>query len=168
MTHLITAKMSGGKIHDWHVGADHGYVETDKTGVWITLSPYLVPLYTLVVFALYGVVQIFTDLHQLHVVHASALTLSFRWAWIFYFLTGATICFHVTFTMETLRTEQSDLRHNGEFFSMMIIFLGNLTVLCTLFVIASPTVGLHDVWNDAEGMMVWTWHSLKSAKLLAH
>jgi hypothetical protein len=157
LTHLITAKLSGGRIHDWHVAEDHGYVETDKTSVWITLSPYLVPLYTLVVFALYGVAGIFVKLHAQHLVPVSHWTLSFQWAWIFYFMAGVTMCFHATFTMEALATEQSDLRHNGEFFSMMIIFLGNLTVLCALFVVASPTVGFHDVWNDAEGMLLWAW-----------
>jgi hypothetical protein len=157
LTHVITAWMSGGKIHHWHVAEDHGYVETDKTSVWITLSPYMVPLYTLVVFAIYGVLQIFTNLHLPHEWNLGSWVLTFRWAWVFYFLAGATMCFHATFTMEVLATEQSDLRHNGEFFSMMIIFLGNLTVLCTLFVMASPTVGLHDIWNDAEGMILWAW-----------
>lgn len=157
LTHVITAWMSGGKIHHWHVAEDHGYVETDKTSVWITLSPYMVPLYTLAVFALYGVLQIFTNLHAPHEWHIGSWVLAFRWAWVFYFLAGATMCFHATFTLEVLATEQSDLRHNGEFFSMMIIFLGNLTVLCTLFVMASPTVGLHDIWNDAEGMVLWAW-----------
>lgn len=164
LTHLITAWLSGGKIHDWHVGSDHGYVETDKTGVLITLSPYMVPLYTLMLFALYGILQLFTDLHHAYVYPVGPFTIGFQWAWIFYLLAGLTMCFHATFTVEVLRTEQSDLRHNGEFFSMMIICLGNLTVLCVLLVIASPKIGPHDVWNGAERMLVWAWHSLKTLK----
>jgi hypothetical protein len=159
LTHVITAWLSGGKIHDWHVARDHGYVETDKTSVWITLSPYMVPLYTLVVFALYGVLEVFTNLHASHEWRVLSFPLSFQWAWIFYFMAGATMCFHATFTLEVLATEQSDLRHNGEFFSIMIIFLGNMLVLGTLFVVASPTVGPHDVWNDAEGIVLWAWRA---------
>src|SRR5580704_7595989 len=104
LTHLITAKLSGGRIHDWHVANDHGYVETDKTSVWITLSPYLVPLYTLVVFALYGVLEMFANLHAPHEWHLSSWTLTFQWAWIFYFMAGTTMCFHATFTLEVLAT----------------------------------------------------------------
>lgn len=158
-THLLTAKLSGGKIHDWEVGEHGGYVETDKTSAFITLSPYLLPLYTLIVFALYGLTALFADLHQPHEWHLFSWILSFKWAWVFYLLAGATWCFHLTFTIDILRTEQSDLLHNGEFFSIVVIFLGNLAILGTLFISASPTIGWKDVAHDAFNIVstVWRW-----------
>lgn len=158
VTHMITAKLSGGKIHDWDVTEDGGFVETDKTGTFITLSPYLIPLYTLIVFAAYGIAAIFTNLHEPHLWHFFSWGFVFKWAWLFYMLVGATWCFHMTFTLEILRTEQSDLLHNGEFFSIIVIFLGNLTLLGLLFIAASPTVGWRHVWGDARDMVLTVWH----------
>lgn len=152
-THLLTAKLSGGKIHGWEVGEHGGYVETDKTSALITLSPYLVPLYTLLVFAFYGLAGLFVDLHLAREWHLLSWELTFKWAWLFYLLAGATWFFHLTFTLEILGTEQSDLLHNGEFFSIVVIFLGNLAILGALFVFASPTVGWADVWRDAGSMV---------------
>ncbi len=157
-THLITARLSGGRIHDWHVSDEGGFVETDKTSAFITLSPYLVPLYTLLVFALYALVGAFTNLQEEHHWHILTLAVGFKWAWVFYFLVGATWCFHLTFTLEVLRTEQSDLLHNGEFFSMMVIFLGNLAILGVLFVAASPSLSWKMVWNDTLNLISAVWH----------
>ncbi len=157
-THLITARLSGGRIHDWHVSDEGGYVETDKTSTLITLSPYLVPLYTLLVFALYAVAGAFTNLHQEYQWHIFSLVIGFKWAWVFYFLAGVTWFFHLTFTIEVLRTEQSDLLHNGEFFSMMVIFLGNLAILGALFVSASPGAKWSKILDDSLNLVLTVWH----------
>lgn len=161
MTHAITARLSGGKIHGMHVSETGGYVETDKTNTFITLSPYLVPFYTVVVFALYGLLCLFTDMQAKISVDILGWTLLWKWAWIFYWFVGATWCFHITFTLEVLRTEQSDLRLNGEFFSMMLIFLANLAIVGAFFILASPTVGVADVWRDASKMVMSVWHWMR-------
>lgn len=158
MTHAITARLSGGKIHRMHVSESGGYVETDKTNTFITLSPYLVPFYTVVIFALYGLLCLFTDMQSIVSVNLLGWTLLWKWAWVFYWFVGATWCFHITFTLEVLRTEQSDLRLNGEFFSMMLIFLANLAIVGAFFIMASPTVGLADVWGDATKLVMMVWH----------
>lgn len=162
-THVIAARLSGGKVHAMHVSAEGGYIETDKTNVLITLSPYLIPLYTVVVFAIYGFLSAFVDMHRdvMWVLPLIDVTLWLRWAWLVYFFIGMTWCFHITFTLEVLRTEQSDLAHNGEFFSIILIFLANLALISALFIAASPTVGWIDVWDDSRGLVVWTWNALR-------
>lgn len=159
MTHAITARLSGGEVHQMHVDEDGGYVETDATNTLVTLSPYMVPFYTVVVFALYGLAGLAVDLHRMMEIPLFGWTMAFKWVWIFYWLVGLTWCFHITFTLQVLRTEQSDLQLNGEFFSIMLIFLANLVLLGALFISASPTVGWYDVWLDARGMVVgfWDW-----------
>ncbi len=149
MTHAITARLSGARVHRVHVDEEGGFVETDKTGVFITLSPYMVPFYTVVVFALYALISLFVNMeHEMQwPIPGLEWTLRMKWVWIFYFFVGLTWCFHLTFTMDVLRTEQTDLLHNGEFFSIMVIFLANLAVIGVLFVSASPTVGWADVWK---------------------
>jgi hypothetical protein len=154
-THALTARLSGGEIHAMHVTEDGGFIETDKSNWFITLSPYLVPLYTMVVFALYGLLSVFVDMNQLVIftVPLLDLTMWLKWVWAVYFLVGLTWCFHFTFTIQVLHTEQSDLRQNGEFFSMMLIFVVNLALIGSLFIAASPTVGWADVANDAKHMV---------------
>ncbi len=163
-THVIAARLSGGRVHAMHVSDEGGYIETDKTNVLITLSPYLVPLYTVVVFAIYGLLSAFVDTHQdvMWTIPILDVTFWIRWAWPIYFFVGLTWCFHFTFTLEVLRTEQSDLAHNGEFFSIILIFLTNLAIVGALFVAASPTVGWADVWEDAKSMLEWTWGRVRA------
>lgn len=162
-THALTARLSGGRVHAMHVSDDGGYIETDKTSMLITLSPYLIPLYTVLVFALYGLLSLVTDMHRnvIFTVPLAGWTVWMKWVWCIYFLVGLTWCFHLTFTLEVLRTEQSDLRHNGEFFSIMLIFVANLALVGALFIVASPTVGWADVWNDASGLVSNFWRSIE-------
>ncbi len=161
-THAITARLSGATVHRMHIAADGGYIETDKSNWFITLSPYLVPLYTVVVFAVYGLLSAFVDMHRPveFTIPLFGWVAWLKWVWAVYFLVGLTWCFHLTFTIEVLHTEQSDLRQNGEFFSIMLIFIVNLALIGGLFIAASPTVGWVDVWRDARHMVGALLHSL--------
>jgi hypothetical protein len=162
-THVIATRLSGGKVHAMHVSEEGGYIETDKTNVLITLSPYLVPLYTVVVFAIYGFLSAFVDMHRdvVWTLPFVDMTVWIRWAWLVYFFIGMTWCFHITFTLEVLRTEQSDLAHNGEFFSIILIFLTNLALVGALFIVASPTVNWADVWYDARSILEPIWNYVR-------
>ena len=162
-THALSARLSGGRVHSMHVTEEGGYIETDKANWFITLSPYLVPLYTVVVLALYSAVTWAVDMHRDVVFTVPGLGLSvwLRWVWVVYFLVGLTWCFHLTFTLEVLGQEQSDLRHNGEFFSIILIFGVNLALIGTMFIIASPTLGWADVWEGARGTVLHAWDWLR-------
>jgi hypothetical protein len=159
-THALSARLSGGKVHAMHIAEDGGYIETDKSNWFITLSPYLVPLYTVLVFAIYGLLCPFVEMHRTVFFTLPLLgsTMWIKGVWAVYFLVGLTWCFHLTFTIEVLHTEQTDLRQNGEFFSMILIFMVNLALIGALFIVASPTVGWRDVWNDARHIVEAVWH----------
>jgi len=150
MTHALAVRLSGGRVHRIRVDHGGGFVDTDKTNTLITLSPYVVPFYTGVVFALYGLLSLFLDMH--HEIPLGA-GWSIKGVWVFYFLIGLTWCFHVTFTLQVLETEQSDLLHNGEFFSILLIFLINVVILATLFIAASPTVGWTHVFSSMRELL---------------
>lgn len=150
-THLVIAKLFGGKIYDWRVSAEGGYVETNKSNTWITLGPYLVPFYTLLVLAGFGVVGFFADVMHEQPVSFAGMTLHLHWVWLLCWLVGFTWCHHLTFTVHTLHVEQGDLTRNGEFFSLLLIFVVNLTLIGAFFVIALPGLHLMDVagvWMD--------------------
>jgi hypothetical protein len=79
----------------------------------------------------------------------------------------------VLFTFDVLKTEQSDLLHNGEFFSMMVIFGWNLGVLGLLFLTASNVFTWHEarddamqlvlpIWHLIEALFLWLWHLIVS------
>lgn len=142
VSHLLMARAFGGKIYDWNHGAAGGYVETDKANTWITLAPYLIPLYALGVLALFGIAALFWDLNVLVTVDARLVVFSFKPVWLFYVLLGLTWWFHATYTCKTVAMAQSDLQRNGEFFSMLLIFLVNVLLLALLLIAASSSPGL--------------------------
>lgn len=142
VSHLLVARAFGGKILDWDFSATGGYVETNKSNTWITLAPYLLPFYSLIVLLLFGIVGMFWNLHGMQHVGLGSLDLNFKPVWFFYAMLGLTWFFHATFTWKTVFIEQSDLQRNGEFFSMLLIFLVNVLLLVALFIAASPSPGL--------------------------
>ncbi|MDZ4289897.1 MAG: hypothetical protein U0984_18170 [Prosthecobacter sp.] len=142
MSHLVVARLFGGKIFDWKVSAQGGYVETNKTNTWITLAPYLLPFYSLIVLALFGMAGIVWPLQKTHILQLGSLMFGVKTVWLFYLMLGFTWFFHATFTTKTVMAEQSDLERNGEFFSLLLIFLINVLLLVALFLAASPSPGL--------------------------
>ncbi len=134
-THAFFAIASGGKLlHRPVVTPRGGQVVTDKNNVLISLSPYFVPFYAVLVGLVYLMLGFFFNFGILHE----------RW---FYGLMGFCWGFHITFTFWMLMRGQPDLDHNGRFFSLAFIVLVNLIILGTLFLLASPTLG----WSDFAG-----------------
>ena len=86
-----------------------------KSNFFIALAPYFFPVYVVLV------VLVFVIGHWL-------------WNWKnylpwFHLLVGAAYAFHVTLTWHILRTRQTDITQQGYLFSVVIIFLGNISVL---------------------------------------
>jgi len=145
MSHLVVARLFGGRIFDWKVTAEGGYVETNKSNTWITLAPYLLPIYSIIVLLLFGLVGLVWNMREI----VSVGSVDLKPVWLFYVLMGLTWSFHATYTTKTILAEQSDLQRNGEFFSIMLIFLINVALLVGLFLMASPAPGLGvaEVWH---------------------
>lgn len=163
LSHLFTARMFGGRIFDWKVSAAGGYVETDKSNTWITLAPYLIPFYTLLIMLAFGIAGLALDMQESHAVSLWKWTVHLKPLRFLYALIGLTWCFHATYTVKTVIAEQGDLKRNGEFFSMMLIFLINAFLLIALFLAASPSPGLgfgevaRCWWSVASGIVGWVW-----------
>jgi hypothetical protein len=154
MSHVLATWISLGRVRHMEIGEEGGYVEATKSNWFITLAPYLLPLYLLLVIAVYWCASVlFHDLHREFQLPLYFWTAAFKFDWLFYFWAGMTWAFHVQFTFDVLQIEQSDLRENGEFFSLMLIFLVNLGVLGALFVEASPTVTYRQVFTDAASTL---------------
>ena len=130
LTHALMVKIMGGRVSDFRVSSDGGYIVSSKINTWIALAPYFVPIYSVFVILLYGMVSLFVDLQP----HAELAT------GILYGLLGLTWCFHATFTLSMIPRGQTDLAYGGNFFSLTVIYLMNLLVLSLLLILATPYV----------------------------
>ena len=115
LTHALAALMCFGRVVRMSVNIEGGYVDTDKDNLFISLSPYFVPLWMLLWLAC------------LHVVN-------WQWpseaaqAWL-YAGFGFWWAFHIYWTLWVIPREQPDLLENGIVLSFMIIMLANIGVL---------------------------------------
>lgn len=134
LTHAIFVVLCGGKVGGFKVEEDSGYILSNKTNVWISLSPYFVPLYAVFSLSLLALINWAIPLPWLDR--------------ILFFSTGITWGFHITFTLSMIRRGQSDLEENGVFFSLVLIYLLNLLQISLLLVLASGDVSLVD-YKDA-------------------
>ncbi|MEP4077556.1 hypothetical protein [Haloferula sp.] len=128
LTHIVFIWMFRGKVSDWGVSVDGGYVTTDKSNIVIALAPYFVPLWAASVVGIFAVVGYFVDLPAPAMKSLFGL-LGFFWA------------FHLLWTLWMIPRDQPDLRENGTFLSLTIIYLANLLILVVLMCLASDDMG---------------------------
>jgi hypothetical protein len=144
LTHALWVWVMGGRVSDFRVSREGGYIISNKHNFWIALAPYFFPLYSIAVIGLYGAGELFTNMEPYH-----------RWL---YALIGATWAFHVSFTLWMIPKGQTDLSYYGTFFSLVVIYLMNLAVLTVLLIVASP----HVTWRGFG--IEW----LRHAQVFAH
>lgn len=124
LTHVFFVTMCLGRVSDFHVSAEGGYVTTNKSNILIALSPYFVPFWAVFFGVIYSLCSWLLDTPE-------ALD---HW---FYGVMGATWTFHLAWTLWMLPRDQPDLRENGTFFSLVVIFLANVLILAVIFCAAS-------------------------------
>jgi len=117
LTHALFAILSGGSVKSFHASEKGGQVQLTKSNVLITLAPYFFPLYTFAALGAYWIAR-------------AAGAPSFE-PW-FVLLAGASFAFHIVLTALFLRTDQSDIREHGAFFSYPLILLFNIVLAALL------------------------------------
>lgn len=120
VVHVIATWICGGKIVSFSVTPSGGNVVTSKTNVFIELSPYFVPIYTILLAPIFIVLKnIYINIPYLYT--------------SFVFLIGVTMAFHFAMTFEALKLQQSDVMKSGKLFSYLVIFIGNLIIIMAVF-----------------------------------
>ncbi len=142
LTHAAAVLLCGGRISEFHVAPEGGHIVSNRNNTFISLSPYLVPFYSLVALACFGVIGLFVDLAEYHPRELFWDQVGFSWSWVLYMAVGATWCFHFTFTALMIRRGQPDLQQNGTFFSLVVIYLVNLLALGAMLALVSREVSL--------------------------
>ncbi len=149
LTHAVFVLLFRGKVTDFHVSAEGGYITTNKTNLLIALSPYFVPFWSVVFAMFYGVIRLSTSLEA-------------GWDLAFYALMGLTWTFHMVWTLWMIPRDQPDLKENGTFLSLVVIYFANLLVLIGLFCIAEETPLL----NARDFAREWLRHAATSGDLV--
>jgi hypothetical protein len=132
LTHAAFVVIFRGRVSDIHVSRNGGYITTDKTNLVIALSPYFVPFWSVACAVVYAAAQLL-------------LKPSPGWALAFYAAMGATWTFHMVWTLWMIPRDQPDLRENGTFLSLVVIYLSNLLVLVALVCMAAESP-----WHDTR------------------
>ncbi len=115
LTHVLAVLMSFGKVSAFRVGVDGGHIQTNKSNLFIALSPYFLPLWALLWAGLYSLLNWFWP--------------SSEWRAILYGGVGFWWAFHLYWTGWIIPRDQPDLQENGTFFSLMIVYLANQILL---------------------------------------
>ena len=138
--HVLATWLCGGKVVSFNVTPSGGNVVTSKTNFFIELSPYFVPLYTI----LLGVVYFILSVANKEFTHMTLY---------FIFLVGVTLTFHFVMTSEVLRLQQPDIMKSGIVFSLVLILVGNLVITMAVF---SPLFDLSFVgFIKSSGQNSW-------------
>ena len=126
LTHAIFVKCFRGKVLDIHWSSSGGYVTTDKTNWLIALSPYFIPFWSTLLVLIYMAGKVFVEVTPLG-------------NQVFYGAMGASWAFHLAWTLWMIPRDQPDLKDNGTFLSLVLIYFGNLAVLIGLLCLAAPS-----------------------------
>lgn len=118
--HVLATWLCGGHVVSFSVTPSGGNVVTSKTNFFIELSPYFVPIYTILAGAVYVILKAMDK----NIPNMSV---------IFVFLIGVTLAFHFVMTAEVMKMQQSDIAKSGIIFSLVIIFVSNLVVVMAVF-----------------------------------
>jgi hypothetical protein len=107
----------GGKIKSFKVSEKGGAVASDKSNFVISLSPYFIPIYAIIIAVIYFVI-------------ASSYNINGS---IFIFLIGFALAFHMISTIEVMKIRQPDIVKSGYFFSIIVVYVLNMVVIALIF-----------------------------------
>ena len=129
-THAIATMLCGGRVKGMKVGSGGGHVYVTRDNFFVTLAPYFIPIYAIMVFVVFALGR------QLLGWEGYLAWATFFWA------LGLAYSFHVLLTRDFLHSRQPDIISQGYLFSAVIVFLGNALVVVLGMNIVSNDIGL--------------------------
>lgn len=124
LTHAMAAWMTGGKVHSFKVSKKGGSVTVTKPNIFVALAPYIIPIYSLILLAMF---------------YGTNLLYNIMMYWnVFLAVLGASLAFHASLTIYALKQDQPDLKSGGKFLSGVLIVLGNAFALVFVLGVLFP------------------------------
>lgn len=114
--HALATWICFGRVKSFKISSTSGSVSSSKSNLFISLSPYFVPFYGILLIIGYYLINSFFS--------KDILTRQY-----FMFLLGMTLAFHIVMTMDTLKTRQPDLIKGGYLTSAILIYIINLLII---------------------------------------
>jgi len=133
--HALVSLVCGGSIRSFRVSEQSGRVATTKNNFLITLAPYFVPFYTLLLGLGFAAARYF----------AAPLD---RVTPLFLFLLGMSIAFHLFMTITALATKQPDIIQQGRLFSLTLTYAINIIVIALLVSLVFREASFRGFWRD--------------------
>src|SRR6266446_1171701 len=151
LTHALWVWLMGGRVSRFRAGHEGGHIVTNRSNFWIALAPYFFPLYSVLAIAAYGISSLFFNVQP--------------YGRLLYTVIGVTWAFHFTFTCWMVPKSQTDLRDQGTFFSLVVIYLMNLMLLSVMLILASSHITFTtfgaDLLTNFGNFVQWTLELLR-------
>ena len=154
LTHALAMFVSAGKVKSFKVSKKGGEVKGTKANLFISLAPYFFPTYTLVIILIWYIARQIWDIRD--------------FIGVFLFAVGLTLTFHFVMTVEFLKTKQPDLVKSGYLFSIVLIYLINLSIAALIlnlvfidFSFKNYAINAYDV---GKGMYLWLFKQMFSLR----
>lgn len=125
LTHALAGVLSGAQIKKIKISKSGGSVTLTKDNIFITLSPYFIPFYSLIIITFYMILSWFADTAPFYPYYL--------------FLSGAALAFHFALTFYAISMGQEDLKSYGVFFSFVFICFVNCIVISLVFILIFPS-----------------------------
>jgi len=125
LTHALAGVLSGAQIKKIKISKSGGSVTLTKDNIFITLSPYFIPFYSLIIITVYMILSWFADTSPFYPYYL--------------FLSGAALAFHFALTFYAVSMGQEDLKSYGVFFSFVFICFVNCVVISLVFILIFPS-----------------------------
>jgi hypothetical protein len=155
LTHAIFVILCLGRVSGFSVTLDGGHIITNKSNILISLSPYFVPFWSVIVLTILAPLGYFDVLPHYDRILFAAL--------------GATWCFHILWTMWIIPRDQPDLQENGTFFSLSLIALANVILLSALICLGSRELTARDfTYNWVNNALDLATRAIHSLEVLVH
>jgi hypothetical protein len=156
LTHVIFIYLCGGKVFgDIRVSVTGGHVVTNKSNLLISLSPYFVPFYTVLIGTGFLVARLLVDLNAT----IQLGPLAFKPIYLFYAMIGFSWTMHIYYTLTMLLKDQPDLHMNGTLMSLLVIYLANSIVVTAFVILASSSVTLRSFLTDWSTNLITLWNA---------
>ena len=120
LSHMIFAIFTGTRIKSVSFRKDNSYVKTGGSNVFVSLGPYILPLYSIVLILIYKMILIIIG-------YSKFISI------IFYFIIGAGYSFHILSTVHYLKYDQPDMKRYGYFFSLTFVMVWLIVISALLF-----------------------------------
>ncbi|MDD5021907.1 MAG: hypothetical protein PHR82_07270 [Endomicrobiaceae bacterium] len=134
LTHAITGLLSGAQIKKIKVLKNSGSVTLTKDSILISLAPYFIPFYSLIIIIAYLALGWFTDPQPFYPYYL--------------FLSGFALSFHFALTFYAVTIGQEDLKTYGVFFSFVFICFINCIIISLILILIFPQyIKLNNFFN---------------------